>query len=255
MKITLITLAYNEAERLPFFLRHYSQFVDEIIVYYNVASTDNTYNLLKNNKLVKIIDYDTGGVFNEERNQLVKNTACEELGLNADWYIVCDADEYLYLDPKNLAIKTYLQCFENERVTLPKIRGYQMVGEEFPIDDGISQIYDHCKYGAYYKKLLDTYDHTSSKQILFHKDVKVIYGPGGHTFVTMGRAKVSSEHEHDTLLKMLHYRYFTLECVWNYYVNANISPDDKHSLSWTRSFEHIKKTYDWFYTRRERVIK
>ena len=55
MKITVITLVYNEEKRLPFLLRHYRRFADEMIVYYNVATKDHTFDILITNPLVKHI--------------------------------------------------------------------------------------------------------------------------------------------------------------------------------------------------------
>ena len=248
MKICVITLVYNDAERLPFFLRHYSVFADKIIVYYNIASTDRTLEILKSNPLVQIINYDTGGFFNEEMNQHIKNTAWK--GLDADWFIVCDSDEYLYFKHPTIGMRTYLGYFINEKVYLPQVKGYQMIGDGAPKDDGKSQIYDLCKYGAYYEKVLDQYDHSSSKQILFHKGTNIVYGPGGHTFVTIGNFKIMASD-----LKMLHYRYFSLPYILNYYKNTNINPKDEHSISWTKNKEHITKMYNWFYARREKVIE
>lgn len=248
MKIVVITLVYNEAERLPFFLRHYSLFVDEIVVYYNVATTDNSYNLLKDNKLVKIIDYNTGGVFNEQMNKEVKNTSWKDR--NADWFIVCDADEFLYY--KNMKeIRELLWKYLDENVTIPMLRGYQMVGDPLPVDDGHSQIYDHCKYGAEYEKYLDVATQGSHKQIIFHPNSQIEFNEGAHSFLTTGKKKFSSE----SVLKYLHYRYFDFDYVWKFYRNLNADPKDKHTSFWTKDKTTIKRNYNWFYDRRKLVIE
>ena len=46
MTITLYTLLYNEEHILPYFLKHYSQYVNKIVVHNN-QSTDTSIQILK----------------------------------------------------------------------------------------------------------------------------------------------------------------------------------------------------------------
>jgi len=46
MKIAAVTMVYNEAMLLPYFLRHYS-YLDEIHVLYETDTTDNSLDILQ----------------------------------------------------------------------------------------------------------------------------------------------------------------------------------------------------------------
>ena len=241
MKITVITLVYNEEKRLPFLLRHYRRFADEMIVYYNVATNDHTFDILITNPLVKhIIDFDTGGFLSEEKNLEIKNTAWKQF--NSDWYIVIDADEFLYYDDME-DIRELLEMYLKNGIDLPPIQGYQMIGEPCPIDDGKTQIYDHCRFGTKHP--------TACKQILFSKNANIEYTYGGHTFI---EKKEHKKYNGGVDLKLLHYRAFSYDYMKQFYGNQNLNPQDKRTIHYTNLIKE-KRYYDELFAQRELVVK
>ena len=95
MKISLISLCRNEAPLVPYYIDHYENIVDEIIVFDN-ESTDGCDELLKQCPKVRVISYCTNGYFKEEMLTFIRNYAFRQMGLDADWYIITDFDEFVY---------------------------------------------------------------------------------------------------------------------------------------------------------------
>lgn len=93
MKIAAVTMVYNEALILPYFLRHY-EYLDEIHVLYEIDSTDNTIQLLNNasNTVVEYIHIKSG---NDaiDRTDLINQTLYR---IKADWVYVVDPDEFIF---------------------------------------------------------------------------------------------------------------------------------------------------------------
>ncbi|MFC2067708.1 glycosyltransferase family 2 protein [Chloroflexota bacterium] len=96
MKIAAVTMVYNEALILPYFLRHY-EYLDEIHVLYEIDSTDNTIQLLNNASNV-IIEYSHIKDGNDaiDKTDLINQAF---YGIKADWVYAVDPDEFIF--PQN----------------------------------------------------------------------------------------------------------------------------------------------------------
>jgi SAM-dependent methyltransferase/glycosyltransferase involved in cell wall biosynthesis len=93
VKIAAVTMVYNEALILPYFLRHYG-YLDEIHVLYETDSTDDSLELLMQAPNVVIRKgHIEGGLDDIEKINLI-NKAVERI--NADWVYVVDPDEFIY---------------------------------------------------------------------------------------------------------------------------------------------------------------
>ena len=79
MKISLISLCRNEAPLVPYYIDHYENIVDEIIVFDN-ESTDGCDELLKQCPKVRVISYCTNGYFKEEMLTFIRNYAFRQMG-------------------------------------------------------------------------------------------------------------------------------------------------------------------------------
>jgi hypothetical protein len=124
-RVDLYCLCWNDARMLPFFFRHYDEFVDNYFVYDN-GSTDESLNLLHKHGRVHVTHFDTpGGSFVEEERRL-GDTMWK--GSDADWVIVTDLDEHIY-HPRLLE---YLQQCSDEGITAIQCVGYEMVSDDFP---------------------------------------------------------------------------------------------------------------------------
>jgi glycosyltransferase involved in cell wall biosynthesis len=159
-------LCWNEAEILPYALRHYKTFCSRILVH-DDQSTDGTREIIKAAG-VELVDRHTGGVVDEREYCRVKNEAWK--GTTADWVIVVDADELIYF-PKGAS--TTIAEYEAQGVNVVKPYGFEMFTDIFPTTEG--QIYDEVKTGA------EDF-HWYSKPAMFSpKQVKEIsYGLGAH---------------------------------------------------------------------------
>lgn len=92
MKIEAYILAWNEAETIHLTIKHYQQFCDRIIIYDNF-STDNTREIAEALGC-EIRPFGIAGVLDDKEYLKVKNNCWK--GSNADWVIVCDADEIIW---------------------------------------------------------------------------------------------------------------------------------------------------------------
>ena len=70
--VHLYALCYNEEIILPYFLRHYLQFVDHVTIFDNY-STDSSELIAKKHKNVHVEKYDTNNKVNDDVYLLIKN--------------------------------------------------------------------------------------------------------------------------------------------------------------------------------------
>lgn len=138
MKIWAYVTVWNEEKMLPYYLRHYSQLCERIIVLDN-ESTDNTVSICGEWPMVEVRTYSTGETFNDYVHLDLKHACIEEARGNADYIIVGDCDEFI--------VHPNLVEFLKEN-THPVIfpAGFQMVSWTFPQGDG--QIYEEVRTGA-----------------------------------------------------------------------------------------------------------
>lgn len=88
-------IAFNESETIHLTIKHYQQFCKRIIIYDNF-STDNTREIAESLGC-EIRPFGIAGVLDDKEYLKVKNHCWK--GSNADYVIVCDADEIL-MPPK-----------------------------------------------------------------------------------------------------------------------------------------------------------
>jgi len=93
MKISAVTMVYNEAMLLPYFLRHYS-YLDEIYVLYETDTTDESLDILTGapNVVIKKCHIE-GGLDDIVKIDLI-NKAVQDV--KADWVYVVDPDEFIF---------------------------------------------------------------------------------------------------------------------------------------------------------------
>ena len=131
-------LAFNEAEILPFTLRHYLTMAETIIVH-DGGSTDGTADIAHRMGAV-VQAWDTDGKLNDQIARELKAECWK--GTKADWVIVVDADELIW-SPMGLAI---FDEYDALNIAIAKPHGWEMFSDTFPT--GTRQIYDEIKHGA-----------------------------------------------------------------------------------------------------------
>jgi glycosyltransferase involved in cell wall biosynthesis len=197
MTITLYTFLYNEEHILPYFLKHYSQYVNKIVVYNN-QSTDNSIQILNDWKEceIEIREFNTDNHYDEQTLMDLKNNCWK--GDDSDYVIVCDMDELLYHPNLGEFIK------KQGLVDYFTPTGYHMIGEEIPTDY-TKQIYEIIKNG--------TPDNQYNKNVLFKRSniTETNYSPGAHRSKFNGTTNLINCEDQD--LKLLHYKWLSPEYV------------------------------------------
>ena len=192
MNVTVLTWMRNEADMVPFFLRHYS-FADRIIAWDN-ESTDDTRRLLESDPRVEVREWRTGGVMRDPELRDMKSGEYRATG--EGWKIVVDADEFLW----HPDVPGLLAAYDKVGITIPRVTGYDMVCDRMPVDDGSSRLTDLAKEGC----RNEMYD----KFCVFRECVDVRYDYGAHRLAYAGGRSVCAERAD---LKLLHYRYMSME--------------------------------------------
>jgi hypothetical protein len=191
MKINLLAVCWNEEDIIPYFLRHYTQFCNKIVVFDN-ESTDNSVKLLKECSLVEVRSFATEGCYVEETLTEIRNTGWKD-DRECDWQIVVDMDEFVY-HPNLLNILNNAKQYN-----VITTEGYQMYGNNF-IDANTfaGQIYDQIKTGVRF----DWY----GKSVIFNpQEVKDInFRRGSHKAAPGPNAK---DDIRSLGIKLLHYKF------------------------------------------------
>jgi glycosyltransferase involved in cell wall biosynthesis len=205
MKIDVFSICYNEEIILPYFLKHYKKFVRNITIYDNM-STDNSVDIM-NEYGVNVIPFDTGNRFEESVLMNIRNTCWK--GSDADWVIVCDADELIYHE--NI-VDVLTNINANHIIT----EGYEMMSENLPTTKG--QIYEELKVGHFKEDY--------SKPCLFKPSeiTDINFRPGNHTADPTGSNVISVS---DSGIKLLHYKYLNREILIKKYEHYKIRQSDE----------------------------
>jgi glycosyltransferase involved in cell wall biosynthesis len=193
--VHLYTLCYNEEEIIPFFLQHYLPWVEKIVVLDN-NSTDRSRELLEGRENVLVKSYDTGNEYREDIQMKLRNTIWHQSRGLADFVIVCDMDEFLYVKDH----ETFLRHLRQQGFTVVRPFGINMVSESFP-QPGVpltSQIREGVPNEQF------------SKMVLFDpvKIERINFFPGSHFALPEGQVKI---YMGDQKVKLLHYRYLGLQ--------------------------------------------
>jgi glycosyltransferase involved in cell wall biosynthesis len=183
-KIAIITIVYNEAHIMPYFIAHYKALGD--IFVYNDGSTDNTAQICKDAGC-KVISFDSCmydlKVVTDFQNSLAKKYRYY------DYIVIVDADEFLY----HANLKNVIKEAFNSGATIFKTQGFEMFSESEP-EPGIP-ITESIKNGI---------PKTSfNKLVIFSpKDININYRFGRHSAAPTGYIKNNGE-----TIYLLHYKY------------------------------------------------
>jgi FkbM family methyltransferase len=196
MFISVLTVCKNEEEIMPFFMKHYLPWVDEIVIA-DGHSTDRTVEIAKrlggNKVTIKMVD--DGDKLHEPTLMNIRNTLWQGNEDKVDWQIVADADEFLYCPN----IREKLQGYMDAGITFPKIRGFDMVSTTFPSPN--LPLTEQFNQGIWMPVFLD------KRMIFSPKFVSPNYAIGCHQCNPTGVVVESPDDE----LKMLHYKWLGLD--------------------------------------------
>jgi hypothetical protein len=123
--VHLYAACWNDADMIPFFLRHYEPWVDRFVIF-DDGSTDGSRELLEASGKVELRRLD-----HVHRDSLVLslrelyNHAWKESRESADWVVVVNMDEHLY----HPDIEGFLEAAVDDGVTAVPALGFEMVGD------------------------------------------------------------------------------------------------------------------------------
>ncbi len=179
---------------LPYFLRHYENICESIVIYDN-GSDDGSQSLVLAHPICQLRHIESNGRMQEDTLRELKGNAWKESRDSADWVICCDVDEFLF----HPHLLDYLEDCRHNGITLPVPQGFQMVAAAYPTTQ--KQIYDEVRTGFR--------DDWYSKRIVFNPSAiqEINYSHGCHGASPVGDVQEAA----DPALKMLHYKYLGLE--------------------------------------------
>jgi hypothetical protein len=218
---------------------------------YDNYSTDSSWDILNAHPLVEAIRFDTNNNLSNDTFLSIKNHAWKKDVGNTDWQIVCDIDEFIW--HKNLP--ALLQKYLETGITLPKVAGFNMVSDSFPLGD-TRQLWEFIHMGApYYRPSFNKRAvFRPTEQNLHRSGIKEIhYHSGCHSCAPSGDLIDSVQTE----IRLLHYRCFGEEyCVERARLNlARMSKDRneggtkawyQNQINDYKKFSQLDKVYNVF---------
>jgi len=194
MVIWLYCIFSNEAQLLPFFLRHYAPQVDRMFLFDN-ASTDNSRELISAYANTALCEYPADKpIMDSVSAAHFLSEAYHAARGEADYVICVDCDEFLWSGP--VSLHESLRGYKQQDIRAIKAQGYQMVSDVFPTCD--APITDQIHYGIR--------DAEYDKVCIFDPTLDLQWRPGRHVCNIAG-----SVTAYQTAIKLLHYRYLGLE--------------------------------------------
>lgn len=191
MKIWIFAICHNEAAILPWWLRHYGQFADRILVW-DDQSTDGSREILRAHPSVTLFDCPWRGLDEDKALHHAYDVYPSARG-KADLCMWVDCDEFIY---SHCDMRSFLSHFHrNTTYDVIRTAGFNMVGDGLPANGYFhQQIWELNPMGV----SAPVY----SKPVVFRPEAKVRWVRGKHALEDC--APLVSEKP---LLKLLHYRY------------------------------------------------
>ena len=122
-KTLVIGFSFNETVMMPYFIHHYSNIADKIIIIEGNPNYQYQYLTKTYNFEVDVID---SKKLDDFQLMELRNYYWRQFKQDYDYIIVVDIDEFLDIT------RTDIKEFKQNNVTLPVIQGYQMVSLDFP---------------------------------------------------------------------------------------------------------------------------
>jgi hypothetical protein len=181
-------LAYNEADLIPYWVKHYRTFCERVTVFVDDGTDDDT---AKQAFLWGAqVRFREGGGLDDEALVAFAQEHYKEARGHAQWVVWVDADEFVYRP----SMFSHLDDLRREGVTRPHVQGYQMVADAPPTGHG--HIYDEITKGLPAQEY--------SKTCLFSPELDVTWQPGKHQASVAGNDVRGASGDP---VKLLHYRY------------------------------------------------
>ena len=190
MKLRVVSVCYNEREMLPFYLRHYERYADEIVLY-DDNSDDGTRTIACCCPVVTLRNWPFPSGLGDHNMMASWQTAMKDAWLDGfDWIAMPDIDEILW-HPEGL--RAACARADERGYEVIASSGWNMTGDGLPKDDGKRQIYELLQTGV----RAPVY----AKPIIVKPGTKISWNLGRHALENC------SPHVSPPMVKLLHYRY------------------------------------------------
>jgi Glycosyl transferase family 2 len=199
VRVWVFCHARNEAAWMPFFLRHYSSFAEQIHVF-DDGSTDGTRAIVQAHPKAVLHDIPFTGLDELALLDLAYHEYPKAIN-HADLVMWPDVDEFIYHPDIITALKRHLQSGYD----CVRPLGFNMMGS-VPVDDGHSQIWELLRTGI----RAEVY----SKPVIFRPECGIRWAPGKHKLADPKPRRAPEEDptaSNPWRIKLLHYRYLTEE--------------------------------------------
>lgn len=176
---------------------HYDSLVDRFFIFDN-GSSDSSKEIINRHPKTELNPFQTKG-FDDVVHMRIKNECWKKSRGNADYVIVCDIDEFIYLSQP----MDFFTRIKGQNISIPHSIGYNMVAEEFPKYSKTPSLISAVNRGV----ISNDY----SKCLFFdpYKIVDINYEPGAHICHPTGMVRYSKY----PLYKVLHYKNLGYEYV------------------------------------------
>jgi hypothetical protein len=190
MRLRIVSVCYNEREMLPFYLRHYEQFADEIVVF-DDNSDDGSAVIARCCDKVSLANWPfPSGLVDDNMMRLWQSSLSDAQQDGFDWVAFPDIDEILW---NQQGIRATIARADERGYEVIASEGWNMMGDGLPKDDGHSQIWQLLQSGV----RAPVY----SKPIIVKVGTQVNWNRGRHALENCS-PKLSPP-----MVKLLHYRY------------------------------------------------
>jgi glycosyltransferase involved in cell wall biosynthesis len=240
-RIWVFTLTYNESHFVKNFLASYKD-AERIVVYDN-ESSDNTVDLLKQDKRVEVRKNDSKGEIRDDLYLEIKNNCWKEARGYADWVIIVDFDEIFTraIEPDTFDLNLNDLGYFHEMVDIIIPYGYMIYDTNMPM----FQDFNPLK-----KPLSGVYDVNSEKPCCFRPEriQEINFAPGCHSANPVCVNGLAPLNHCYPEFKLLHFKYVNIEVYFKRLDQYNkrmsqYNIDHGYGVHYTWPFEVHKENY------------
>lgn len=198
MKIAIVTVWYNEEDLAPFFLKHYS-YVDDVFVYLDTDTNDNTRSICAAhlNVTIRRITYPQG--YDPALQARAVNQAVR--ALKHGWVYAVDADEFIQQPKQYKGAKEFLLKQQKQGYNLVFAKMYQVYRHFMDKDLDISKpvLPQRCHGDP---DLSTVFNRCYIKPVVVKPATGIVWRVGCHNYRRNDRVKVASEQFYGAHWKM-----------------------------------------------------
>ena len=177
MKIDLYVLCWNEEMIIPYVMNYYQKYINSICVIDNM-SDDRSLEILSKYPNVRVVQYDSGNQIRDDLYLNFKNQQWKDSRGKADYVIVCDMDEVVWMD----GIIEYLTECKEKGITVIRPRMIELYRMELPRYSEDLLLHTTCK---------STRNKRTFKPLVFDPNQiqEINYHIGGHNCYPTGNVR------------------------------------------------------------------